>query len=475
MNIYNLIQKVITAKIYIFMKKTFLLFVIALMASFGVQTSAATLDEALNVTGGNINFVSDGEYPWIVVTEDGRTFAQSGNAGVHSSISTLTATVTVARAATLSFDFKAWGEGTSTVWDKCEFVLDGETQFTYGAYKNDWQTTSVRIDAGTHTLMWSYVKDSSLNPEGDYFAVDNVAVMTDVIIMLGDVNGDGNVTISDVTALIDYLLSGDEGSVLMINCDVNKDGKVAISDVTALIDLLLSGERNPVTCVVEGIAFTMMPVPSGSFTMGATAEQDEAYDWEKPAHQVTLTSPYYIAETEVTQALWLAVMGENPSYFTGDLQRPVERVSWNDCQTFIARLNQLTGKTFRLPTEAEWEYAARGGNKTEGYKYAGSNNIDDVAWYSGNSDNTTHPVAMKQSNELGLYDMSGNVLEWCQDWYSRFTSETQIDPVGPATGSDRVYHSGCWEYPAHGCRVSYRYYSSPTYAGSNRLGFRLAM
>ena len=274
------------------MKKTLLIFVMVLMASLGAQVLATTLDEALNVAGGNISFEFTGEYPWIVVTEGGRTFAQSSNAGVHSSTSTLTATVTVARAATVSFDFKAWGEGTSVVWDKCEFVLDGEPQFSYGAYKNDWQTTSVRIDAGTHTLMWSYDKDSSLNPEGDYFAVDNVAVMADAIIMLGDVNGDGNVTISDVTALIDYLLSGDEGSVMMINCDVNKDGKVAISDVTALIDLLLSGERNPMTCVVEGVSFTMMPVQSGSFTMGATAEQDEAYDWEKPAHQVTLTSPY---------------------------------------------------------------------------------------------------------------------------------------------------------------------------------------
>ena len=177
----------------------------------------------------------------------------------------------------------------------------------------------------------------------------------------------------------------------------------------------------------------------------------------------------------MTQALWLAVMGSNPSSFTGDLNRPVEQVSWNDCQAFITKLNEMTGQSFRLPTEAEWEYAARGGEKSQGYKYAGSNNADDVAWHRDNSGNTTHPVGTKQPNELGLYDMSGNVLEWCQDWYSRYTSDALVDPVGPETGSNRVYHSGCWEFGPNGCRVSYRYYSSPTYSGSNHLGMRLAL
>ena len=456
------------------MKKSLLFILVVLLASVGAK--AVTLDEALNVSGGNISFVSTGEYPWFVVTDGDLTYAQSGNAGVASSASTLTATVTVSRKSFLSFKYKAWGEGTDPIWDKCEFTLDGEVQFTYGAFKNSWVTFEVSLEAGEHTLTWVYDKDSFLNPEGDYFAVDDVAISTNTLeFILGDVNQDGYVTIGDVTALIDYLLDGNDEGINLNNADMTRDGNVSIGDVTALIDYLLSGPQDPVTYTVGGVTFTMMPVRGGTFRMGATEEQgDDAYDWEKPSHEVTLTSSYYIAETEVTQALWVAVMGSNPSSFTGDLNRPVEQVSWNDCQTFISKLNEMTGKTFRLPTEAEWEYAARGGNMSQGYKYAGSNDADEVAWHSGNSNGSTHPVAQKKANELGLYDMSGNVLEWCQDWYIKYTSEAQTDPVGPETGSNRVYHSGCWEFPPRGCRVSYRYYSAPTYAGSNHLGFRLA-
>ena len=225
---------------------------------------------------------------------------------------------------------------------------------------------------------------------------------------------------------------------------------------------------------VGGVSFTMVAVEGGTFTMGATAEQGSvAYDREKPAHQVMLSS-YIIGQTEVTQELWLAVMGSNPSSFTGDLQRPVESVSWNDCQTFITKLNQMTGKNFRLPTEAEWEYAARGGNRSQNYIYAGSNNFGDVAWYSGNSSSTTHPVATKAPNELGLYDMSGNVDEWCQDWNGSYSSDAQANPTGPLTGSNRVIRGGCWYFIAGNCRVSNRANSVP----SNTLsivGLRLAL
>lgn len=225
---------------------------------------------------------------------------------------------------------------------------------------------------------------------------------------------------------------------------------------------------------VNGVSFNMIAVKGGTFTMGATSEQgSDARDDEKPTHQVTL-SDYCIGETEVTQELWQAVMGSNPSYFTGNLQRPVEYVSWNDCQEFIKKLNQLTGKTFRLPTEAEWEYAARGGSQSQGYKYAGSNTIGDVAWYTSNSSSTTHPVGQKQANELGLYDMSGNVCEWCQDWYGSYSSSSQTNPTGPSSGSIRVGRGGSWLYYARYCRVSYRFYGTPT-AGSNVLGFRLAL
>ena len=155
--------------------------------------------------------------------------------------------------------------------------------------------------------------------------------------------------------------------------------------------------QNKITFTVKGVSFDMIKVKAGTFYMGATSEQQNPDDDEKPAHKVILTRDYYIGKTEVTQALWRAVMGSNPSYFKGD-NKPVEYVSWNDCQTFISRLNAATGKKFRLPTEAEWEFAARGGNNSNHYQYSGSDNIGDVAWYCGNSNGTTHNVATKQSN-----------------------------------------------------------------------------
>ena len=245
-----------------------------------------------------------------------------------------------------------------------------------------------------------------------------------------------------------------------------------VEDVDSIIVETEYAEKTPFT--VNGVSFNMIAVKGGTFTMGATSEQgDDAYSYEKPTHQVTL-SDYCIGETEVTQELWQAVMGSNPSNFTGNLQRPVEKVSWNDCQEFIKKLNQLTGKTFRLPTEAEWEYAARGGSQSKGYKYAGSNTIGDVAWYTSNSSSTTHPVKQKQANELGLYDMSGNVWEWCQDWYDSYSSTPQTNPAGPSSGSNRVNRGGSWCGNARGCRVSDRGRSTPT----NRcldLGLRLAL
>ena len=195
--------------------------------------------------------------------------------------------------------------------------------------------------------------------------------------------------------------------------------------------------------VLRELINNMVFVKGGTFTMGATAEQIGYGNNETPAHQVTL-SDYFIGKTEVTQELWYAVMGNNPSYFTRSSRNPVEQVSWHDCQSFIQKLNQLTGLRFRLPTEAEWEYAARGGNKSKGYKYSGSNNIGDVAWCYDNSSETTHEVGTKAPNELGLYDMSGNVWEWCSDWYGRYSSSAQSNPTGPSSGSFRVFRGGSW-------------------------------
>ena len=224
---------------------------------------------------------------------------------------------------------------------------------------------------------------------------------------------------------------------------------------------------------VNGVSFVMVKVSGGTFQMGATSSGD-LLDRDKPVHQVTL-SDYYIGETEVTQELWQAVMGSNPSKFTGSGQLPVEYVSWDDCQTFITKLNELTGMQFRLPTEAEWEFAARGGNSSQHYKYSGSNNIDDVAWYSNNSNRNTHEVGTKAPNELGLYDMSGNVREWCQDWYGSYNSSAQTNPTGPTSGSNRVNRGGGWNSNAGDCRVSDRLnYCAPDSRFSN-LGLRLAL
>ena len=234
-------------------------------------------------------------------------------------------------------------------------------------------------------------------------------------------------------------------------------------------------QSNPsqnLTFTVGGVSFTMVYVPGGTFTMGATSEQgSDAYDNEKPAHSVTLSS-YYIGQTEVTQALWMAVMGSNPSFFKGD-QRPVEQVSWNDCQTFISRLNAKTGKNFRLPTEAEWEYAARGGH-SGGSKYAGSDNINSVAWYDDNSSDETHNVATKSPNSLGIYDMSGNVWEWCQDWYGGYSSSSVTNPKGHSGGDNRVNRGGSWSRLAWFSRVSVRYFNTPSYS-RHYLGLRLVL
>lgn len=227
------------------------------------------------------------------------------------------------------------------------------------------------------------------------------------------------------------------------------------------------------TFTVKGVTFDMVYVEGGTFTMGATAEPDsEAYGDEKPAHQVTLSS-YYIGKYEVTQELWQAVMGKNPSVYKGDARRPVERVSWDGCQKFLRKLNDLTGKRFRLPTEAEWEYAARGGKWSRDYKYAGSNNLDAVAWYYGNSANTTHPVGQKSPNELGIYDMSGNVYEWCLDWYGSYSSNSQTNPSGASSGSYRVGRGGGWSSAAGYCRVLNRS-GHPSFA-YDYLGLRLAL
>ena len=226
---------------------------------------------------------------------------------------------------------------------------------------------------------------------------------------------------------------------------------------------------------VGDVSFTMVAVAGGTFNMGSN--DSEVYSGEKPVHSVTL-SDYYIGETVVTQALWEAVLGGNPSVLNV-CSNPVEQVSYNDCIDFINKLNTLLagqlpdGRKFRLPTEAEWEFAARGGNKSKGYKYSGSNSIDAVAWYDDNSGDRTHPVKGKQPNELGIYDMTGNVWEWCSDWYNSYSSSSQTNPKGPSSGYFRVLRGGSRGSDAQDCRVACRDFSNPS-RRSLLYGLRLA-
>ena len=315
----------------------------------------------------------------------------------------------------------------------------------------------------------------------------------------GDVNGDGTVNASDVTELYNYFLNGD--LTYAATCDVDGDGTITSYDITELYNILLGNttpqEEGVTEYTVNGVTFKMVEVEGGTFMMGVDQQVGYAY----PAHEVTL-STYSIGQTEVTQELWVAVMGSNPSYFNEygnadlhsnhdswdagiNLQRPVDYVNYSDCLAFCAKLNEMTGLNFRIPTEAEWEFAARGGNKSHGYEYAGSDSVNDVAWWKETIPSSTlwtdgwgtQTVATKAPNELGIYDMSGNVEEWCYDWFAAYssTAEPLTNPTGPATGTQRAKRGGtCTNKYAYSLIVYYRQPQSPDARGNTR-GLRLAL
>ena len=324
----------------------------------------------------------------------------------------------------------------------------------------------------------------------------NVAVYANVY---GDVNCDGTVNASDVTELYNYLLQGD--MTYAATCDVDGDGTITSYDITELYNILLGNTAPPEEGVTEytvnGVTFKMVEVEGGTFMMGSEQMVGSAY----PAHEVTL-STYSIGQTEVTQELWVAVMGSNPSCFNEygnadvhsnhatwdagiNLQRPVDYVNYSDCLAFCAKLNEMTGLNFRIPTEAEWEFAARGGNKSHGYEYAGSDSVNDVAWWKETIPSPTvytdgwgtQTVATKAPNELGIYDMSGNVEEWCYDWFAAYssTAEPLTNPTGPATGTQRAKRGGtCTNKYAYSLIVYYRQPQNPDARGNTR-GLRLAL
>jgi formylglycine-generating enzyme required for sulfatase activity len=215
----------------------------------------------------------------------------------------------------------------------------------------------------------------------------------------------------------------------------------------------------------------MVFVRGGSFKMGSNRGGKD----EQPVHEVFLND-FYIGKYEITQAQWYNILDKDPSqrYFAGCDSCPVERVTWYHVQEFIDKLNQKTGLNYRLPTEAEWEYAAKGGHSSHGYNYSGSNSMDTVAWNDGNSDNKAHPVGRKKPNELGIYDMSGNIYEWCSDWYSTdyYRISPKENPIGPAEGKERVIRGGSWFFDRSGLRVAEREGGNPDYR-YGYVGFRL--
>ncbi len=308
--------------------------------------------------------------------------------------------------------------------------------------------TSVSIKPGSTTQLTATISPDNATDKSITWSSSNTAVAT------VDKNG-------KVTAV-------KEGTATITVQSVSNSSIKATCQVTVSVDR---------TFTVGGVTFRMKLVEAGTFQMGSTE-----YSSEQPIHSVTISKDYYMGETEVTQALWKAVTGYSPtsggsswssSSGLGD-SYPAYYISYEDVQSFIKKLNSLTGENFRMPTEAEWEYAARGGNKSKGYTYSGSNTIGNVAWYDDNISSKTHAVKTKAANELGIYDMSGNVWEWCSDWYNTYSSSAQTDPTGPTTGTYRVLRGGSWYNYATLCRCANRYYFTPS-DRNHGLGVRLAL
>jgi len=268
-----------------------------------------------------------------------------------------------------------------------------------------------------------------------------------------------------------YSLSSNSYNDLTVLLDGNKATTSGSFTMDSSHNLSASATKNTPysngVLTINGVRYELASIPAGEFQMGSNSS--EANIGEQPVHTVRISKSFWLGKTEVTQGLWQAVMGSNPSGFKKGDTYPVEMVSWDDCQSFITKLNQMVGgNNFRLPTEAEWEYACRAG--TTGDRYG---DLDAIAWYSSNSGNTTHPVGQKQVNGWGLFDTLGNVYEWCQDWYGTYSSGYQTDPTGPASGAYRMLRGGSWLFYANFVRSAHRDIHRPGWRSDN-IGFRLA-
>ena len=338
-------------------------------------------------------------------------------------------------------------------------------------------------------VIYQSVKIKAIATHPDY---NNSDVLTQNYVLRtapGDVNEDRETNIADINAIIKVILNGYSDILEQQLTDVNNDGEVNIADINRVIDVILNPDHYRLdveTFVANGVEFNMVYVEGGTFTMGTNPEpNDDDDDWDPypdahPAHSVTV-SDFQMGQTEVTQELWEAVMGYNPSHFSsvngyGDTHDwPVEEVSWYDCQEFIAKLNKITGKSFRLPTEAEWEFAARGGNKSDG-----SDVISGGGWYFDYDDYLSYPphtISVGQhQNELGLCDMAGNVSEWCHDWYAPYNDNVQINPIGPLSGDSRIFRglNYCWGRPYEEEKCFLRNYGGAN-DKDNYIGLRLVL
>lgn len=381
-------------------------------------------------------------------------------------------TIVIKDGETLTFAPKLesdFADVTINAGEGCQIYVDNEFKGT--------TTWSGRLTSGSHML--ESRKDNHRSTSVAKSVVPSVSHLVvnlaDPVPIMGTLNVISTPGMADVyvdgvlvgrTPLMHDVLVGSRDIVIRKQGFVDYEQSVRVEEGN-VVDVVATMEEYKDETYVEtakGLNLKMIYVEGGTFAMGSTSGESN----EKPVHNVTLDS-YYIGETEITQAQWRAVMGSNPSYYTGD-NRPVERVSWNDAQTFCKRLSELTGKHYVLPTEAQWEYAARGGNKSKGYTYSGSNSVDEVAKYNSSGGHAN--VKSKKPNELGIYDMSGNVREWCSDWYGSYSSSSQTNPQGPSSGSDRVLRGGSSGSLASNCRVTNRDYYIPSYTG-NVLGFRV--
>lgn len=333
--------------------------------------------------------------------------------------------------------------------------------------------TSVKITVGG-----SSQKVINVKQEGTQISVESDAVTARSLGEDITVSVQSNVTWS-IDCDIDWCTVQKNGNNLSLIVSRNYTMEARSGIIT-----LKSGEVSQVITVTQPgcewfESFEMVDVQGGTFLMGAQKTNAsgqnydaEAYQIESPVHSVTIGN-YAIGMFEVTQAQWFAAMGSNPSSIQGD-NLPVENVTWEEVQEFITLLNQQSGLNYRLPTEAEWEFAAKGGNQSDGFKYSGYSILGACGWYYTNSEATTHPVGTKNANELGLFDMSGNVREWCNDWFDYYDSSSVENPQGPSYGSMKVNRGGSWTTPDVNCRNTYRHTDAP-YDKAQDLGFRLAL